>query len=432
MKGAPVDTLDKCSQEGLYPVTLHNYTNFGEEGGTVQAVDEWHELGITVGKTPAGAGGEDKAKTLAMLDRCAEHGMMCFVNDHRCSRTVVMNGGDEDDVRRGMEAALTDYGQHPALMGFEVGDEPAQKNIGPVFRTHGIHREMAPNLTPFLSIGAYSPGAIEWMGLRSYGRYLEELEIVGKSRVFFHNNYALAAKDTPVDERRESFFLTAKMYADKALELGNDISNWITLCCVPHGYIPDLNCDDIRWQMHAAAACGYKGFAWYLLYVGRFQNYRNSPINMLGRKTDMYYALADEQNKFHRTVGKTLAKLKFQKATFIGGSYGGWSKYLDSELVKATMVFGDHYPVIISEFKDADGGDYVAITNNSPDQMGNALITWHGQPKLSQIGWDGEEFKPRKYFDDEWPENPSLQTCTALAAGQMELFRVEPDAKERL
>ena len=427
-----MDTLDKCSSKGLYPVTLHHYGGFGEAGGELQTVDDWHEMGITVGKTPAQSGGDTKPTVLAMLDRCAELGMMCFVNDHRCSRTVVMNGGTEDDVRRGMEAVLKDYGDHPALMGFEVGDEPAQDNIGPVFRTHGIHREMAPHLTPFLSIGAYSPGAIEWMGLRSYGRYLDELAEVGKSRVFFHNNYALAAKGDDVDKRRDSFFLTVKMYADKAREYGGDISTWITLCCVPHGYIPDLNCDDIRWQIGAAAACGMKGIAWYLLYIGKFQNYRNSPINMLGRKTDMYWILSDEQNKFHRTVGSTLAKLTFKKATFIGGTFGGWPAHLDSELVKAAMVFDDHYPIIMSEFKGPAGEDYVAITNNSPDQMGNALITWHGKPVLHQVSWDGEEFTPRVYFDDDWPENPSLQTCTALAPGQMELFRIESDAKERL
>ncbi|HDZ21498.1 hypothetical protein LCGC14_0124500 [marine sediment metagenome] len=424
-----MDTLDQCARDGRYPVTLHNYVGLGDNGGTVQTVDDWHELGITVGKTPAQSGGEAVPLVRAMLDRCAELGMMCFVNDSRCAGHVMLGGGSEDDLRRGIEAALKDYGDHPALMGFEVGDEPAQQKITAVFGTHGIQREMAPHLTPFLSIGGYSAGALEWMQIRSYGRYLEELAEVGKSRVFFHNNYALAAKDG--ENHVDSFFLTLKMYADKARQLG-DIWTWVTLCCVPHGYIPDLNCDDIRWQINAAAACGFKGIAWYLLYMSRFQNYRNAPYNIHGRKTDMYWILSDQQREFNHMHGSTLAKLTFKEASFIGGAYGGWPSTLDSELVKAAKVFENEYPIIISEFKDADGRDYVSIVNNSGDKMGNALITWHGKPDLFQIGWDGDEYKPRVYFDDDWPENPSLQTCVPLAPGQMELFRVESDAPERL
>ncbi len=423
-----MDTLDICARDGRFPVTLHNYTGMGALGGDVQTVDDWHELGITVGKTPAQSGGDSVPLVRAMLDRCAELDMMCFVNDSRCSGHVMVGGGSEDDLRKGFEAALKDYGDHPALMGFEVGDEPAQQKITPVFSTHGIQREMAPNLTPFLSIGAYSAGAIEWMGLRSYGRYLEELADVGRSRVFFHNNYGLAAKNG--EDHVHSFYTTLKMYADKARQLG-DIWTWVTLCCVPHGYIPDLNCDDIRWQINAAAACGFKGIAWYLLYMSRFQNYRNSPYNFHGRKSDMYWILSDQQREFNMIHGATLARLTFKEATFIGGGYGGWPETLDSELVKAAMVFGDEYPIIVSEFKDADGGDYVSILNNSGTKMGNALITWHGKPELFQMG-QGGEFKPRVYFDDDWPENPSLQTCVPLAPGQMELFRVVSDAPERL
>jgi len=423
-----MDTLDICARDGRYPVTLHNYVGMGENGGNVQTVDDWHELGITVGKTPAQSGGESVSLVRAMLDRCAELDMMCFVNDSRCAGHVLLGGGSEDDLRRGMEAALKDYGDHPALMGFEVGDEPAQQKITPVFGTHGIQREMAPHLTPFLSIGGYSQGALEWMQIRSYGRYLEELAEVGRSRVFFHNNYALAAKNG--EDHVDSFFTTLKMYADKARELG-DIWTWVTLCCVPHGYIPDLNCDDIRWQINAAAACGFKGIAWYLLYMSRFQNYRNAPYNFHGRKSEMYWILSDQQREFNMIHGATLAKLTFKEATIIGGGFGGWPETLDSELVRAASVFGDEYPIIISEFKDADGGDYVSIVNNSGDKMGNALITWHGKPELFQMG-QGGEFKPRVYFDDDWPGNPALQTCVPLAPGQMELFRVVSDAPEHL
>ena len=119
-----MDTLDKCSSEGLYPVTLHHYGGFGEDGGELATVDDWHEMGITVGKTPAQSGGNTKPIVLAMLDRCAELGMRCFVNDTRCCGQVMLNGGSEDDLRRGFEAALIG----------RLGHSATDQLLGPVYQ----------------------------------------------------------------------------------------------------------------------------------------------------------------------------------------------------------------------------------------------------------------------------------------------------------
>jgi len=423
-----MDTLERCKQDGLFPITLHNYTGFGDIGGRPETVDHWAELGITVGKTPAQSGGEAKPLVLAMLDHCAERGMKCFVNDNRAAAHVLMEEG-EDAFRRGVEAALKDYGDHPALFGFEVGDEPAQKKIGPVFRANGIQREMAPHLTPFLSIGGYSPHAIEWMELRSYGRYLDELAEVGKANLFFHNNYALAAKSSPTS--MEDYFLALKMYADVSKRHG-DLPLWVTLCCTAHGDIPCPNDDDIRWQLNTAAACGFKGVAWYLLYMSIWQNYRNAPFNEHEERTETFAYLSRVQRTFNAMHGSTLVKLTFQRAFFVGGSWGGWPAIIDSELVKAVKVFGDAFPVIVSEFNDAAGRDYVSIVNNSGTGSGAVLVTWHGQPEIYQIGWEGAEGKPRRYVDDDWPGNPAMQTGLVLSPGGMELYRVASDAPERL
>ena len=93
-----MDTLDICARDGRFPVTLHNYTGMGALGGDVQTVDDWHELGITVGKTPAQSGGDSVPLVRAMLDRCAELDMMCFVNDSRCTGHVMVGGGSNEGV----------------------------------------------------------------------------------------------------------------------------------------------------------------------------------------------------------------------------------------------------------------------------------------------------------------------------------------------
>jgi hypothetical protein len=415
-----MNTLEKAKRDGVYPITFHNYGAVGREDGA-KAVDDWHEMGITVGKTGSQGGGDAKPHILAMLDRCAELGMMCFVNDTRCTGHVMIDRG-EDAFRKGFEAALKDYGDHPALFGFEVGDEPAQEKIGPIFRAHAVQREMAPDLTPFLSLGGYDPHAIEWMQIRSYGGYLDRFVREGKTRLFFHNNYSLAWWNAP--NSMENFYRALKMYVDSAARRDVDIWNWVSLCCTPHGTIPNLTGDDIRRQLNAAAACGFRGIAWYLIYIGVWQNYRNSPINEHGRKTEMYWWMSDVVRRFLKVQGPVLVKLKFQRAFFVGGSWGDWPSTIDSELIKSAFVHEDRYPFILTEFKDDDGNDYVAITNHSRDGSGNARITWHGTPDVFVVAWEGSEGKPFDKLEEIRPGWPIKHTGHTLGPGQMELLRV--------
>jgi hypothetical protein len=429
--GMHMNTLTHLYERGIYPVTLHNYTKVGEIGGRVESVEDWVNLGITVGKTPVYTGDPDEKKVIrGMLDACAEAGLMCFVNDGRANARIIMEEG-EDAYRAGFAEALKDWGDHPATFGFELGDEPAQQRIGPVFRAHGIQRELAPQFTPFLSLGAYSPGAIEWMGLRSYKRYLEELIEVGGANVLFHNNYGMV-RDQNGQAGDEGSLLALKMFSDVSLE-NNHIPTWVTLCCVTHYTMADITENDLRRQLNVAAALGQKGVAWYLLYMSIFQDYRLAPRDEHDEKTEVYYWLRRVMKTFHRMHGPVLAKLKFQQAYHEDNTrVGGYPNTIDSELVKRVSVWGNDFPAIVAEFKDDAGQDYVAIVNNSPTKAGHGLITWHGAPKIFVQHLDGEEREHRPYFDDEWPENPAIQSGPWLAPGQMELYRVEADVRERL
>ena len=46
-----MDRLMQAKEQGLYPITLHLYSGFGTKEKAVEAVDDWHEMGITIGKT---------------------------------------------------------------------------------------------------------------------------------------------------------------------------------------------------------------------------------------------------------------------------------------------------------------------------------------------------------------------------------------------
>jgi len=426
-----MNTLDKCVADGVFPVTFHNYSPWGSPAAVPAAIKTWVDLGITVGRTP-GYDPErvDKADMLAMLDACAEAGIKCFVPDRRASAGAYRAAKDEGEYRCALEAAIKDFGGRPATFGFDVGDEPARDAIGPAFRTAAIQREMAPQLTPFLSMGAYDPGALDWMGIRSYGRYLDEYVEIAQPRMLFQNNYYILHDG---EYAEEAYFRSHKMFTD-ACKRNGDIPYWVTLCCSGHMNMRCPSEDDLRWQINTSAALGAKGFAWFLVYITQpHMNYRLNPIDEHWERTETFGWLSRQLRTFQKKHGATLMKLTFQKCFFClgGGSSGGYPTTIDSEVVKGVRVRDDKFPVIISEFKDAEGRDYVAIVNRSLKGFGQAIIRWHGRLKVFHVDWEGER-ESRAYFDDDWPENPYLETGPWLAPGQMELYRIESDAPQQL
>ena len=427
-----MNTLDQCVADGVFPVTFHNYSPWGSPAAVPEAVKTWTDLGLTVGRTPGYDPRKvDKADMLAILDACAEAGIKCFVPDRRAG-TGSLRDADEDSFRRSFEEALKDFGSHPAAFGFDVGDEPARQHITPAFRTAALHREMAPHLTSFLSMGGYDPGAVEWMGIRSYGRYLDEYCRIAQPRMLFQNNYYALHEG---DYAQDSYFRSHKMFTDSCKRNG-DVPYWVTLCCSGHMNMRCPSEDDLRWQINTSAALGAKGFAWFLVYVTEpHMNYRLNPIDEHWERTETFEWLSRQLRTFQKWHGPTLMKLTFQKAFFLlgGGPTGGYPTTIDSELVKGVRVRDDKFEVLISEFKDADGRDYVAIVNRSLTGSGQAIIRWHGKPKVFCVGWEGEgKGEVRAFFDDDWPENPHLETGPWLAPGQMELYRIESNAPKRL
>ncbi|MHC4563496.1 MAG: hypothetical protein ACYS8X_12080 [Planctomycetota bacterium] len=426
-----MNTLEQCVADGVFPVTFHNYSPWGSPAACPEAVTTWKDLGITVGRTPGfDPNTVDKADALAILDACAEAGLKCFLPDRRAG-VGALRDADEKAFRSSFKKALKDFGDHPALFGFDVCDEPSRQHINPAFRTAGLHHELAPHLTPFLSMGGYDPGAVEWMGIRSYGRYLDEFVKIGQPRMLFQNNYYALHEG---DYAQDAYFRSHKMFTDSCKRNG-DIPYWVTLCCSGHMNMRCPSEDDLRWQINTSAALGAKGFAWFLVYMTvPHINYRLSPIDEHWERTETFSWLSRQLRTFHKSVGPTLMKLTFQKAYFClgGGPSGGYPTTIDSELVKGVRVRDDKFEVLISEFKDADGQDYVAIVNRSLTGSGQAIVRWHGKPTIHHVGWEGTQTEARAFFDDDWPENPYLETGPWLAPGQIELYRVESDAPERL
>ncbi len=412
-----MNTYEKLTANKTFPVTFFNYCTIGSPGGRPESVKDWVECGITLGRTPGYSEGDDTKPMLKLLDACGEAGIQAIVVDGRVSYGRHMQVGD-DGLRKGMDAALKDFGDHPAVFGFDIGDEPAHKGIPSASRTAAIHREMAPHLSGFANLGPYGAGTAEWMGRRSFSGFLDEFCQQGTPPFLCFDVYTQMQKD---EASLDTYFRCLKMYDDAAKR--NGIPWWVTLLSVGHYKYLCPDEDAFRWQISTAVAHGAKGLAWFFLYMREpHGNYRVPPIDEHWERTETYEWLSRCQRSFNTMQAATLTQLTHKQVWHVGKRYGDYPTQIDSEVVQGVRA---DYPVIISEFTGPAGEPYVMVVNNTFTDSGQAVITWHGDPKVYRVGWEANEHLHRNYFDDDWPGNPATQTGPWLCPGQMELFRVD-------
>lgn len=84
-------------------------------------------------------------------------------------------------------------------------------------------------------------------------------------------------------------------------------------------------------------------------------------------------------------------------------------------------------PVVLSEWGDAEGRDYVMVVNNSQSENGEVRVWIRGRrPRVAQIGWEGAETLYGAPDGRATMQGTDfVRFCHWLAPGQMELLRVE-------
>lgn len=403
------------------PIGFWSYTDFTQIGP--EAIKDYVDCGMTIVQTPRFKPEENKVEEMiAFLDACHEAGLKAIVCDNRCYFWFMESLGGENGFRESVAQAVEDFGDHPAVFGFHVGDEPNKTCVEEALLASSIHKEIAPDLSPFLNLGPYGPGSCEWVGYEDYGVYLDDYVKIGKPDFLCFDVYWQLL---PEDNGRELYFGCLKMFTDAAKR--HNLPLWITPLAVGHFRYRCPTEDLFRWQVNTAAAHGLKGFVWFFLYMrDPHDNYRVPPIDEHWERTETFDWLSRVNRTFQKLHGSVLMDLELQNAYHVGQVWGGYPELGDkSRLVKHTE---GRLPLIISEFKDSEGRDYVAVVNNSQTDSDQAIICWRGDPQIYQMGWKEAEFGARSYVRNEEDRGKSTSeklTGPWLAPGQMELYRVE-------
>ena len=358
-----------------FPIGFWNYTT-----GQLSAKDvkDWVDLGMTMANSPEITENTDKNVILEMLDACAENNIKMIMCDHR----GLWHGAsaDPEGYRTRFRAAYGDFGKHPAVFGFHIGDEPSDdRAFADCSAAYRIQLETAPELTPFLNYLPYWEGQEKTLlKASSYTEWVKRTADECGLKILSYDRYSQL---NPGEEGIHLYFMNLRL-AREAADLAG-ITPWTTLLSVGHFKYRCPNENDLRWQLSTAVVSGMEGIMWFFIYERECRvNYRLPPVDAFGERTETFNWLARTNKYFLHQYGDFFLRARRTKTVHVGKAYGGYELFEPGKTddIVLDVTTSDNVPAILS-FYELDGRKWVAVVNNSPTEDSRMMLTFSKKAK---------------------------------------------------
>ena len=351
-----------------YYVGFWNYVETGELDNR-SAVEDWKKMGMNLPMSWEYIDGQsDKAVFTEMLDLCVENGMKVIVCDSR-TRWAKLTREGEEAFTAGVKAAVADFGSHPAVFGFHIGDEPGKKQMPDMIKAYRIVKKLAPSLTPFVNQLPYWE---DYADAESYRKHVEFLDdVVKKSgmEVLCYDYYGQMATNEK-ERLLDLYFKNLNLFHEVAEK--NGIPLWTTLLSTAHYNSKTLTEDDIMWQIASAVAHGCHGILWFYIYFSQLVNgsYRNYPIANYSEEKeygDTFFYLSRQNRIFLKRFASRINGFNLSAVRHYNVSYGFTKLFVPAEfeITDISIIVNKEAPLVISRFvNDNNEVKYILLNND--------------------------------------------------------------------
>lgn len=354
-----------------YPIGFWNILSATQLGP--EAVSDWKDFGTTLTMTGQYDPSQDKERFIAVLDECARQNIRLLISDQRIGYDMAA----QEDYRERVRQVVEDFGWHPAVYGFHLGDEPGAASTVNAIEAVRIFREVCPDKVPFLNLlpwysdefgGVEARVAIQ----KDYKSYL--LDFVRRSGIpiLSYDCYFQLEElhGQPTERAWETYYHNLRIFQEAAAETGAEL--WYTTLAVGHMMYRCPTQDDIRWEINTAVAHGVQALFYWFLYSGFYNaNYRCAPINELFEKTETFSWISTENRIFQQVFGQVFTRLKLDRVYHVLKTYGGFPLFDETSDAYIKRLYNkNQVPMVLSRFACEEMPEYTfyAIVNNTTDE----------------------------------------------------------------
>ncbi len=352
-----------------YQTGAWNYYAIGEYDAETMTND-FNDLGFNLVMScdynPYSPYFHDKAAFISHLDSLHAKGMSVVVCDVRTGWGRLKEQGEQEFVR-GVKEAVSDFGSHPAVYGFFIGDEPSGAQMSDMVRAYKIVKAAAPALRPFvnfLPIWCTDDYFEKCLGVPAtkYGELLDKVVKEAEIDVLCYDYYSQCSY-FEADRGEAMYFMNLNVFREVAKK--NDIPFFTTLLSVGHWNYRIPTEDDIRWQISTALASGVVGIMWFYIYARKLEgSFRNQPVDLFKKRTPIFDILARQNRILTECLAPELEDYEFVDNYCVGKPYHDFKEWKSGELGidEITITEGADAPLLLARFK-GENGERFAVVN---------------------------------------------------------------------
>ena len=333
---------------------------WGTTPGDEAALNEIRECGFNL----AGFGHVED------LDAVSKAGLQCLVYSNVGDAELKL---DQAEIDRRVEALVKRVGNHKAVFGYSLRDEPAGDIFPGLAKWVSAFRKAAPDALAYINLlPNYAP--LEWLGAPTYDDHIESFVKTVRPQFLCYDFYALMDDGTI----RDGYYRNLESIRKASLK--HNLPFWNTVLSCAHFHYAEPTPAGFRFQAYTTLAYGGRGLS-YFTYFGRTRgNYRMSPIDPFGHKTPTWDMLREVNLQVQRLgpVYVTLKSINVFHHPEVPAECSGIST---SKLLKS--VTGNN--LLVGEFEGPRGQPYVMVVNKDLHKSTTFQVTFKDEGRVQKV-----------------------------------------------
>ena len=338
-----------------------------------------------------------------MLDLCKAAGLKAIIYDSRIPLAI----GGSAEAKKTIDAIVADYGDHPALLGYRITDEPNAAAFDGLAQVVAYLKEKDPKHPGFINIlPTYArdfPGAL---GTATYEEHVRLYADKVKPSVISYDHYNFTNEGDRAD-----FFENLQTIRKVSLE--KRIPFWNIVLVTQHFGYRHLTEPELRFEAMQTLAFGARGLLWFTYWMPRGvpepQSWKHSLILADGSR-DPHYDMVKAINADAKAIGDVLGQCE-STGVFHHGE-GGTIKMTSSPIVPTSGQ------LTVGLFRHRRDGKTLAMIANR-DYKQPAKTSAIVQPAMATV----EIFDPAKKTWSPVQHDEQSAVPIALPAGGGVLLR---------
>ncbi len=286
-----------------------------------------------------------------------------------------------EEIKNRVERVIEQTGHSKAVLGYFLVDEPGVLYFPGLAKGVAAVKKYAPgklayiNLFPsYATVGA--PDSSQ-LGTATFTEYVERFVAEVKPQLLSYDNYMVEFSDDLQDEKLASVYF-ADLLEIRRIAQKNGLPFWNIVSCNqlrPETTVPSPA--NLALQAYTTLAAGGRGVSWYKYFA---DGYAYAPIDAAGEKTDTWRYL-QVVNRQLRTLGPIVNRLRSTGVFVTAPAPFKHLPVLPGRVVEQVHSTASirgrvdvHPPVMVGEFSDERGNDYLMLVNLSLQRSANVKL----------------------------------------------------------